>query len=381
MNGQEYKNAFGKAPESFKSRVTFTLSHVEEERKVKKFSVRLVLIAGILLILMAGVVYAASTEWKLFDFFSGMYGLTPGNGLQKTLDENNIQQSFDAGEYVVTLQEAIADGKYVYVTASVHAKDGKSVYMMPMDVAPDETISIWAAKAGGKSEGENDQRTFLQAAKEEEKLLIAVNLQYNAQGKGHVSSQVHSLSNDSSDFALFSGGAINFVLGGDLITEESHLPINITLSAQEWTEEGEYKENGGTKETFRFDLPVTATLMKKTVQGNGIKVPDTDASIDRVELMLTPLTMHYEIYYTRDPETPLNVGKMGLSGLWFKFVDEAGNAIRDGLSLGGSRGSRDNIHFTQTGSVMMEQMPDTITLQGYERDTGELHGTATMKVD
>lgn len=381
MNGQEYKNAFGKAPESFKSRVAFTLSHVEEERKVKKFSVRLVLIAGVILILMAGVVYAASMQWKLFDIFDNVYGRTPGDRLQKALDDNNIRQSFDAGDYVISLEEAIADGKYLYITANVRAKDGKSVYMMPTGVEPDDSISIWAAAAKGKSEGESDQRTFLQAAKEEGKCLVTVNLQYTTRGISHIGGSETSLSYDGLNFALYSGGAISFMLGGRLITKECSLPVDLTLSVQECTDEGGYKESRETIEKFRFDLPVTPPLAKKTIQGNGIKVPDTDASIDRVELILTPLTMHYEIYYTRDPETPLNAEKMGLSGLWFKFVDEAGNAIRDGLSLGGSRGSRDNIHFTQTGSVMMEQMPDTITLQGYERDTGELHGTATMKVD
>ena len=371
MNGQEYKNAFGKAPESFKSRVTFTLSRVEEERKMKKFSARLVLIAGILLILMAGVVYAASTEWKLLDFFSGMYGLTPGDGLQKTLDENNIQQSFDAGKYVVTLQEAIADGKYVYVTAGVHAKDGQPIILLPLDAAPDDPIALWAGRTDGGSKEDKEQRTFLQKAKEEGKRLAAVNLWY----------QCGAASNDLADFNLLPDGSVTFVLGGDLVTGEKSLPVDLTLSIRELTAEGEYQEDQKDREIFRFDLPVTPPLAKKTIQGDGSKVPDTNASIDRVELMLTPLTMHYAIYYTIDPEIPSDAGAIDMNGLWFKFVDETGREIRGGLSLSGSRDSWDDIHFTQTGSLMMEQMPDVITIQGYDYETKELFGTAVLKVE
>lgn len=381
MKDTNYQNAFGNAPDSFKNRVASALAHREAEPKMKRFTIRLVAIAAMLLVLLAGVVYAASTEWGLFDFFNSMYDRTPGNELQKTLDKNNIRQSFEAGDYTVTIQEAIADGRYLYITAAVHVKDGKNIYMMPADIMPDDPISIWAAKAGGKSEGENDQRTFAQAAMEEKKRLVAVQLGYGITFKSDKPYNHYNRNDDRMDFALISGSTIHFVLGGKLIPEESRICVDMTLSTQEWSKEQGFGKGAKVTEAFRFDLPVTAPLMEKTIKGDGIKVPDTDAAIDRVELILTPLTMHYEIYYTRDPEVPLPAAAMGINGLWFKFTDGAGNGIRDGLSLGGSRGSRDDIHFTQTGSIMMEKMPNAITLQGYERDTGELHGTVTLKVE
>ncbi len=367
MNGQEYKNAFGKAPESFKNRVAYTLTHMEEERKVKKFSLRLVLIAGIVLILMAGVVYAASTEWRLFNFFSGMYGRTPGDELQKAIEGNNIARSYETEKLTVDLTEAIADGKYMYLTAVIKPKPGQKLLLLPMDAMPDDSVAMWTGRPGVVSKPEDKNRTFLQLAKEEGKKLVAVNLWY----------QSGDISNDLADFIQLPDGGVSFVVGGTMVTDASKLPVSLIMTEQELTEEGEYLADTQTKETFAFDLAVTPPITQKTVTGNQIKVQNAGASIDRVQLTLTPLTLHYEIYFTKvDGSVPAYENT-----LWFRFLGEDGVEIPGGLSLTGGLESKDDVHFVQTGSLLLQNMPYSICLQGYNQDTKEVYGTMELPAE
>ena len=322
MNGQDYKNAFGKAPESFKSRVTFTLSHVKEEQRMKRFSIRLVLIAGIILVLMAGVVYAASTEWKLFDFFSGSYGREPASGLQTALEKNNIRKVFEAEGYVISLQEAIADGRYFYITANVRLQSGEEVYFLPLDTTPDDPVFRTAPRSDGQ-QGTGDTRTFWQAAQQDGKRMIRIDLW----------ARIGAMINEMSDFSLLPDGSVTFVLGGTLFTEEKTLDVELTFSEQEVLEGGEQNKKGGdvrkSKNAFRFTLPVAPATEARSFPAGKVPVEGAGILVDKVELILTPLTMHYQIHFTAEESLAENQDM----GFRFDFVDGDGNEIAHGLTI------------------------------------------------
>ncbi len=386
MNGQDCKNAFGKAPESFKGRIAFTLSTVKEEPRMKKFSIRLVLIAAILLLLMAGVVYAASTEWKTLDFLTEWFKREPAAKLQEAMLKNDIRQTFEVGDFLVTLEEAVADDRFLYISANVHMKNGEEAYFLPMNIAYSKKVcdvigshlfmmrSIRSDPADGefkeaqriytdKPPVSDDQRTLRKAAEEEGKRLISVSL-WVKYGETY---------NDITSFTVLPDGSISFVLGSSIFTEEKTLDVELNFSAHEVDIAGLYEKDNVSK-TVPLKLDVTPTLEKKTVDLTGCVVEKGNVQADRVEFELTPITLHYRLYFTADPDYRKKTGYH----FYFYFLNEKEGYISSGLTLRTFVEALDDTHFVQIGSLMRDKIPGTLILRGRSLDLDETYGQWTV---
>jgi hypothetical protein len=336
---------------------------------VKKFSIRLILIAGIILIWMAGVVYAASMEWKLLDAFSARYEREPSEHLKEVMKCNNMSKSYDAGEYLVTLEEAVADGKLMYITANVRMKDGEDVYFLPMSISsfmrigdvvgfyydvdmpyssPLEYEEGYAEKMGQQTAA-GDERSFRQAAMEDGKRMININLWFSYGGKH----------NEKASFTILPDGSVSFVLAMNVPTEKKTVDVELNLLAREVNESGEYTGEK-LQERFPLSLPVMPMLESKTVDAHDTKIEGTDIVVDRMEVSLTPLALHYELYFS----SPSDLSKSEVPRFYFSFRNEQGERIDMGLGLWIRVKPLKDFHYMQSGSLSLENIPDMFYMKG-----------------
>ena len=388
MKDASYQNAFGKAPDSFKRCVTSALSHMEEEKSMKKFSVRLIVIAAILLILMAGVVYAASTEWEILNFVSGWYHKTPVANLQKAIGENDIRQTYQAGDFEVTVDEAIADGKFVYVNANVHMKDDEDVIFLPMHLSPYKAISqtvgrhfyIMRSSNYHPLEGEiqepemmvsedapvsQDNRSLRNAADEDEERLISATLWVERDGKN----------NKITSFTVLPDGSISFVLASEVHTDEKALDLVLHFEAEDVSPKN-LKRTKLISYSAPLTLPVSTVMETKQADVAGKALQGTDIKLERLDFYLTPLALHYELQFISAKDF-----KSVKSYFVFHFFNESDKMIMPGTTINTYTKRLDDTHFEQIGSLALDKIPDIFSLKGHEVGTGEWIGNISIEIN
>jgi hypothetical protein len=141
--------------------------------------------------------------------------------------------------------------------------------------------------------------------------------------------------------------------------------------------------NGGGKyigksinEAVPLHLPVTPVTEKKVIDAGGIPVEGTDLVVDRIEFFLTPLTLHYELYFSGRIDYDREKGGIFM----FRFYDENEKRISPGLSLVMTTRKQDDTHFVQIGSLLLDRIPQSIILEGKGYNPEKTFGKVTLNV-
>ena len=387
MKDTNYQNAFGKAPDSFKNRVASTLVHMEEEKKVKKFSIRLIAIAAILLILMAGAVYAATTEWGILNFVSGWYHKAPVANLQKAIVDHDIKHSYQAGEFELTVEEAIADGKFVYLSANIRMKDDAGVIFLPMHLSPYKAVSqivgrhfyiIGSSKYYPQGEEfqepetmlsedepvSQDNRSLRNAAAEDGKQLISAALWVEWKEK----------SNGITSFTVLPDGSVSFVLGSEAQTDENSLDITLHFYAQDVSPKN-LKKTKLISYSVPLTVPVSTVMETMQVDVTGKTLKGTDIELERLDFYLTPLTLHYELQFTSAKDYK------ELKPFIFHFFNENEKMIMPGSTINIYTKRLDDTHFVQIGSLALDKIPHQFSLKGRDVKRRVWIGNIPLELD
>ncbi len=369
MREANYQNAFGKAPDSFKNRVTSALVHKEEE-KMKRFSIGLIVIAAILLVLMAGVVYAASTEWKLLDWFDATNVITPSEKAIAVINGSRVDETYEVGDYLVTLEEAVADGRLAYIGANVRMKSGEKVYFLPTSIysgmsldqlvghhfdysttLPNEPLAYEAAfvQEFGQPDTFGDNRSIRQAALEDERRMINVHLWFTYQNKP----------NAITTFTVLPDGSVTFLMGANTFTEDKTVAVDLILVAREVDENGKYTGDTEPKH-IPISLPVLPVQETRVFDAIHAKVEGTDVTVNRIEFNLTPLTLHFSIFCDLEE----NAQSEKIRNILFTFRNEQNERIYPGLGFWANIGRfPDKRHLIMTGTLLLDQIPDSFYLK------------------
>lgn len=348
------QDAYGAAPEEFKASIASALARIEEEKSMKKFSYRFVICVAAILLLIAGVVYAAANDWKLFDFYKVHYDIDISEEAQHAIRQNNMGQRIEVGDVVFTLQEAIADGRYLYLTVKAEPRVANSAYLMSSMDSPSDWMTI-----DGKYDQEN-RRSYKRAALEDGKRLISAEVWANVTG--------YDDNGGFMDNVVFADGSMSIIIGQELLIAPDEAAIEVTLEAHtwEWTagEDGEfYSSFDIQKDSACFTLPVTPPIEQVNIELGGKLLPGTAAQIDRVWLLVSPLSCYYRIEYTVIETEDKLLTAHSRNVLWFELFDEQGEPLPMGLSLGGSKRSEDDVHYVQESSVRLAKLPQTLIIK------------------
>lgn len=149
MKQDHLKKMYGATPESFKHRVAFALKKTEEPMK-RKLTVRTVLIAAAMVLLLTAAAYAAFSS-QVTAFFGQLYGKDMQAWLEKG-DVATANQSFTLDGVVFTLDEVVYRSGGLYGVGTIRPQEGSGLVILPEDYWPDDPYGYDIHGEGGKPE-------------------------------------------------------------------------------------------------------------------------------------------------------------------------------------------------------------------------------------
>jgi len=351
------QDAYGAAPESFKASIASALRRLKEEKQVKRINLRLAICMAAALLLIAGVVYAAVHEWKLFDFYQLRYGIDISEEAQNAIKLNSMGQHMELGGVTFTVQEAIADGVYLYLSVKAEANEADSAYLMGIGELPGD----WMV-SNGMYDREN-RRSYKRAAQEDGRSLLTAEARARAAGRDDYGG--------FGDSVMLADGSLRIINGVSLPLEpeDTAVEVELMVTVCEWLlDEAEeaFSPSDIISGILRFTLPAIPPSEQVIIELGGQLMPGTAASLDRCSFRVTPLSCYYTIEYSIVEMEDRLLMAHSRNVLWFDILDEQGAPFPEGLTLGGGIHSDDDIHYVQAGSIRLEQLPRTITVSPCE---------------
>lgn len=313
MNRQAWRDAYGEPTAAFDRRLDQTLSNLHKERKMKKISIRAVIIAAVITVLSIGAVYAAVTgRFSVADYYAQVYDThipeSFSSGYDQTID-------ITAGNVTMHVRDAYVDGPAVYLLAELKTKDGTPGYFTMADVGPDDQIGQFYLD----KEKQKDARTFREAAKEAGGGLYeaAVSLRTVADG-------VEDYGDESLDFWYEEGDACVLQFSKQLMRiPEDAVELPLTLIV--------VHEDGAREETsMTISLPVkeksTRTiLIDKPVEGLPVTLDTLTVTSGRMSNFYS-IAWHYDASVTDEQAAQTDI--------WFELLDDSLNRLPDGAVTG-----------------------------------------------
>ena len=321
MYKNEWQAVFEAPSASFNKRIDETFSKIREEKKVKKISVRVVILAAVILLLMTGVVYAAVTgQWDIQDYFKNMYGTHIPDDFASDYDQTI---TLTAGNVELTVRDAFVDGPVIYLLTEARTKDGTPGYFVTADINEHDEIGQFYHDQSKQ----NDKRTILQAAQERDAKVysISISTQFNGLESGSASCDFWYEEDD-----LF------VVMMHECLNEAAQKPVEGTICLS--VDEGNKVTENKTDVTFPIVPMEQRTIsINQRIEGLPVIVDSLTIEYGRMSNFYT-LDWHYDRSLSADNEK---------TDIWFELLDEEENSLPHGaLSVEGVF-SQDDIRFTQ----------------------------------
>lgn len=156
---QNLEDAFVTMPEDIRASLLRTACSVREEPKVKRITMRSVLITTLILIAMTAVALAAGELLGWTDFLARDYSITVPKAAQDALEETQIQ-TFEVGPLTFSVRQRICDGHIAVAATGIHTTDGGRALYVP-SVDAQEAIGT----AMGERLGLTPETTWPEAAR------------------------------------------------------------------------------------------------------------------------------------------------------------------------------------------------------------------------
>lgn len=137
MKREEWQAAFGAPSASFDARFQQTLNHLEEEKKMKRFTLRTAILVLALLLATMGVVYAATNSKTLADFILGRGNAHLPEDFATGYDQDFTQE---VGDVRFHIRDAYVNGNTLYAIIEASLTDGSPALFLPQDAEPDDLI-------------------------------------------------------------------------------------------------------------------------------------------------------------------------------------------------------------------------------------------------
>lgn len=251
------RNAFRQEPERCHSALMDAARSVKEETKVKRASLRAVLIAALILAAMTAVALAVNGA-GLADWFGNFYGSTVPRAAQEVLSSTE-QKTLEGGPISFTVKETLADGHIVYLTVEAKTADGSPAVLYMGNADPTDSIGETLA-AALDTPGVAPDTTLAQAAQIAGVPLYSVLAWMNP-------AQDLAVSAEMMDAAYREDGSILLIdmLSAKSGADGSALAVDITCNATE-LDPATLKpvEGRSWKTAYAREIPVNGTVAEKT---------------------------------------------------------------------------------------------------------------------
>ncbi len=371
MSDRDWKVAFGPTPDAFKQKVSFTLHKVKEDKPVKKIKMATVVAMVMIVLLLAAVAYAAATQWGVFSFLEYRYDKQMPPEAKDALQTNVPQTGGEEADVAFKVREALYDGEQLHVIIEARPKDAGKVLLMAFDEMPGDLVS----NNGPVYEG--DKRTFEQVASEEGKSLISIGLGIKSNG-AHVDGSADCLAEEDGTLVIHLSGPLN--VPGETV------PLVCAYSISKWTDE---KPVAGqtVRGELSFDLKADTNRTQKQFSGPAA-IEKTGVTVDKILLTKTDAGVYAELTFSISPDATEAEATSARNGLWFEYLDDKGQQIQLGTSSQGGidglvlpDGTKSDTQFVQKESLDLIDLPDSVTVRGYDYMEKARFGQHTFTAD
>lgn len=140
----DLRASFGDTPDLFRERMKDTLAQIEEEKPVKRFTVRTAILVVLLIVLMASIALAISTNQGILGFLE-RDGALPESAIEP-LQTEFTQDGGKLSNVTYRVRDAISDGKTLFVAIECKANNPKDAILTTMDYVPaddPEMLQLW----------------------------------------------------------------------------------------------------------------------------------------------------------------------------------------------------------------------------------------------
>ncbi len=339
-NTHSYRNAFGHAPEAFQETVAQALREARAAQPaVRRYPLRIALAVGLITILLAGAAYAVAQHFGLLEMYRQHHDDTlTGQGREILSQAHAPLAEKTLGEITVTVREALYDGRCLYMTVAFSSDD--------------PGVLLLGADEGGAPDPD---------------VAKPLRLSFSASSGDWITNWC--------DYQREEDGSLVCVTGGEFPLDDDALSLECLVTATDLSALS--KRDSRRQDVFAMTVPImpdTETLtrtMKEPLHAAGIE-------LDTVTMTRTALAVYYEVTYTMLPTATERQRETAQLGLWARPLDALGEPLPGGMSLGGSVANENGVRYTCSGSLALEEIPDTVTLEFYSGHSKKIFGRLSV---
>lgn len=346
-------------PEVVRSQAKIVFSKIRSEEKNKiaerEYSImrksskkRVVLLVAIIAMVFSTTVYAAVRTWGLPEFFARSGGELP-EGAKKLVQTELQQEAQGMAGVEFKVREAVCDKQKIYVVLEAKPANAKKYLLLTMDATSNEPISNLGITT-------DKEQTIAEFAAENKKEMLYVNASFQNQG---------TYIPCSADYVTEEDGTLVLMYKMDNTFSDANLKLTCNTSVIAINQAGEFGEE--VKDSFDFQLSDKSTESSVSYSQKGtLAVEGTGVVVDKIELSKTEIGIYTELtFHIAKNATPEQISLAG-DGLWFEYLDTAGNVWEGGLSGTDTIEMVSDGVYVQKNNFKMKEVPDKITIRGFD---------------
>lgn len=358
---EDWQAAFGQPSASFDTRIQQTLEHLEEEKTMKKFTLRTILIAAALLLAVIGTVYAATGGWSIGDYFDHVYGNNDAINVPKDFasgfDQILVQQ---AGEVVFTIRDAYLDDTQLQAVVTFARADGRPALFLAAMLTPEDAMTNFF------HDGRKDSRTIAEYAADNGLPIHEVNTCFEQDG----------IRSGSMDIWLEEDGTTAAFVTAETVRSPDG---SASLVWQVLTYDEQGKKQRSTQEIHLKTEPIKAWEVPVNQPVEGLPL-----TVDRLYIRENQMGLHVDIAFSINRTQAADDEILALlEGIRFEMIDpETGMTMPGGATTFGSIDAvnEEETAFLQRGESLSTAFDgDMLYLRAYDAQKNR-YGTVAVKI-
>lgn len=355
MKDIDLQNAFWPMTEECHDKLLTALSGLREEKPVKRFTARTVLIAACIIVALMAVALAAGQILGWTDFYSDFYNTFVPDGAQQIM-QNNGEVSYTVGPVKFTVSGLYCDGHIA--TASTNARLAEGVNALLTGSDPYDAIGANGENGEmiAQKLGVDPELSWVDAAKELDIPLYSVRAILEAPEEYSGEAMEDPMFNDDGSLTYFSMPLLNGKFDGEA------MDFGLYLRVQEMNVEDPEQQPEALKEHMSISISLEKVTDTKeyTVPAN-MTVEDT-VRLDSVRGDLFPGGLYLTASYTVLKEDLSEDDAIDVL-YSLEYVQPNGDSFPTGMSLSGGVKDFDTWPVVETEDMISaNQFPERIGL-------------------
>lgn len=363
IENHPWEQLFGDTPATFEHRVESTVDRLrrQERRAVKP---RLVPVLALAIVLLAGVALALGSLGVLDTLTQNLRSyLQPG--AQELVQSGIVQTGGALKAATFTIEEAINDGRQIYVTVRVKAADPQKTLLIDEQAEASWGMEWW--KAGDMQVGQ----TYSANAHETGRDLVRGSLWLDTSAETLYeldTAQVH-----------YDGEDILYTL--TLTARQDGLEA-VALQAFTYNVYGDDLPDAQRRQhgPLQFTVPLTDARTLYAAPA-PVELPKAGLILDVLQMEQTPIATYLTATYRLAPDATDLQALTLRDGIWINWLDEDGVPIPDGQATTSLRPAGEDGYTLTIAYRAMDALPQAISLEFYSGMSKQRFDTPSIAME